>query len=155
MSERRFPNESKEYRAARDALLKDERELIDKVKSVAAKRRELPPGGELKEDYVFEMGHRRESRDKASSSPNCSAIKIRCCFTHSCSGQTGTSLVHPARRLSMPSIAPGIRFRAMPHSPPSPRRRLNEINEWAKERGWSQIALVSGAKSPFQADYKC
>ena len=43
MSKRRYPNESPEYRAARDALLKDERELVDKVKAVAAKRRELPP----------------------------------------------------------------------------------------------------------------
>jgi predicted dithiol-disulfide oxidoreductase (DUF899 family) len=29
------------------------------------------------------------------------------------------------------------------------------INAWAKERGWSQIALVSGSGSPYQADYKC
>jgi predicted dithiol-disulfide oxidoreductase (DUF899 family) len=54
MSERRYPNESPEYRAARDALLAEEQELVDKVKAVAAKRRELPPGGGLKEDYVFQ-----------------------------------------------------------------------------------------------------
>ena len=53
MSELRYPNESQEYRDARDALLKEERELVDKVKSVAAKRRNLPLGGHLKEDYVF------------------------------------------------------------------------------------------------------
>ena len=53
MSEPRLPNESREYRDARDALLKDEQELIDKVKAVAAKRRKLPLGGALKEDYVF------------------------------------------------------------------------------------------------------
>ena len=29
------------------------------------------------------------------------------------------------------------------------------INAWAKQRGWSQIALVSGAESAYQADYKC
>ena len=29
------------------------------------------------------------------------------------------------------------------------------INAWAKERGWSQIPLLSGFESPFQADYKC
>ncbi len=29
------------------------------------------------------------------------------------------------------------------------------INAWAKQRGWSQIALVSGSESPYQADYKC
>ena len=54
MSELRYPNESKAYRDAREALLKEERELIDKVKAVAAKRRQLPDGGQLKEDYVFQ-----------------------------------------------------------------------------------------------------
>ena len=39
MSELRYPNESREYRDARDALLKDEQELVDKVKSVAERRR--------------------------------------------------------------------------------------------------------------------
>jgi predicted dithiol-disulfide oxidoreductase (DUF899 family) len=54
MSELRYPNENKAYRDARDALLKEERELADKVKAVAEKRRKLPSGGELKEDYVFQ-----------------------------------------------------------------------------------------------------
>ncbi len=57
MSELRYPNESREYRDARDSLLKDEQELVDKVKSVAARRRSLPPGGELKEDYVFQWAN--------------------------------------------------------------------------------------------------
>ena len=56
MSELRYPNESREYRDARDALLKDEQELVGKVKAVAEKRRNLPLGGQLKEDYVF-LGH--------------------------------------------------------------------------------------------------
>ena len=50
MSELRYPNESSEYRDARDSLLKHEQELVDKVTSVAASRRELPLGGRLKED---------------------------------------------------------------------------------------------------------
>jgi len=54
MSELRYPNESKAYRDAREALRKEEHELLDKVKAVAARRRALPPGGELKEDYVFQ-----------------------------------------------------------------------------------------------------
>src|SRR5688572_4638383 len=57
MSERRYPNESREYREARDALLEDEQALVDKVKAVAAKRRSLPLGGELKEDYVFQWAN--------------------------------------------------------------------------------------------------
>ena len=54
MSELRYPNESAEYRKAREALHKDEQDLIDKVKAVAQKRRMLPPGGRLKQDYVFQ-----------------------------------------------------------------------------------------------------
>src|ERR671923_1143107 len=50
---RRFPNESKEYRAARERLLEAERELRDHVEEVAALRRKLPLGGELKQDYLF------------------------------------------------------------------------------------------------------
>jgi predicted dithiol-disulfide oxidoreductase (DUF899 family) len=57
MSEPRYPNESQEYRGARDALLNDEQELINQVKAVAARRRQLPSGGELKEDYVFERAN--------------------------------------------------------------------------------------------------
>src|SRR5215468_1912160 len=57
MSELRYPNESKGYRDARAALLKDEQELADKVKSVAEKRRKLPLGGQLKEDYVFQWAN--------------------------------------------------------------------------------------------------
>src|SRR4030095_1481798 len=57
MSETRYPNESQAYRDARDALLKDEQELVDKVKAVAEKRRKLPPGGPLKEDYVFQWAN--------------------------------------------------------------------------------------------------
>jgi hypothetical protein len=41
MSDLRYPNESKEYREARAALLKDELELVDKVRSVADQRRRL------------------------------------------------------------------------------------------------------------------
>jgi predicted dithiol-disulfide oxidoreductase (DUF899 family) len=38
-------------------LLKDEQEFVDKVKSVAQRRRNLPPGGQLKEDYVFQWAN--------------------------------------------------------------------------------------------------
>ena len=44
MSELRYPNESREYREARESLMRDEQELVDKVKAVAEKRRKLPSG---------------------------------------------------------------------------------------------------------------
>ena len=49
-----FPNESPAYRAARNALLDAEIALRRQTEAVAQLRRELPPGGEVPEDYVFE-----------------------------------------------------------------------------------------------------
>jgi predicted dithiol-disulfide oxidoreductase (DUF899 family) len=49
----RFPNESAEYRAARNALLAEEIELRRHIERVAAQRRALPPGGEVTADYRF------------------------------------------------------------------------------------------------------
>jgi len=49
-----FPNESPEYRKARNALLAEEIELRRHIERVAAMRRAMPPGGEIPEDYSFE-----------------------------------------------------------------------------------------------------
>jgi predicted dithiol-disulfide oxidoreductase (DUF899 family) len=54
MEHLRYPNESTEYRTARNALLNDEIALRAQIETVAAKRRALPPGGKVSEDYVFE-----------------------------------------------------------------------------------------------------
>jgi predicted dithiol-disulfide oxidoreductase (DUF899 family) len=51
----RFPNETTEYRRARDALLAEEVELKRHMERVAAQRRSLPPGGRVPEDYVFDV----------------------------------------------------------------------------------------------------
>jgi predicted dithiol-disulfide oxidoreductase (DUF899 family) len=103
MSELRYPNESREYRDARESLLIEEQELVDKVRSVAEKRRNLPLGGRLKEDYVFQWAN---------------------------DGKVGKKV----------AIA---------------KATAERINAWARQRGWSQIALVSGTESAYQADYKC
>ncbi len=50
----RYPNESAEYRRAREALLAEEIELRRHIERVAEQRRKLPPGGEVKKNYVFE-----------------------------------------------------------------------------------------------------
>jgi predicted dithiol-disulfide oxidoreductase (DUF899 family) len=50
----RFPRESAEYRAARTALLAEEIELRRHIERVAAHRRALPPGGEVRGDYQFD-----------------------------------------------------------------------------------------------------
>jgi predicted dithiol-disulfide oxidoreductase (DUF899 family) len=49
-----FPNESLEYRNARNALLAEEIELRRHLWRVAGQRRGLPPGGDVAQDYAFE-----------------------------------------------------------------------------------------------------
>src|ERR1700720_1152013 len=50
----RFPNESAEYRRARESLLAEEIELRRHIERVAEQRRALPPGGEVEKNYAFE-----------------------------------------------------------------------------------------------------
>jgi predicted dithiol-disulfide oxidoreductase (DUF899 family) len=47
------------------------------------------------------------------------------------------------------SVSQSAAFAAIAKAPPQ------KIDTWAKERGWSQIPLLSGYGSTFQADYKC
>jgi predicted dithiol-disulfide oxidoreductase (DUF899 family) len=49
----RMPNESADYRRARNALLAEEIELRRHIERVAEQRRALPPGGEIKKNYKF------------------------------------------------------------------------------------------------------
>ena len=154
MSELRYPNETKKYREAREALLKEERELIEKTKAVAAKRRELPVGGELKQDYVFQWANDGKTGE---------SVKFSELF-----GDKNTLLIYsfmfgPGWDKPCPSctslmdgfdrtwyqVSRDAAFVAIAKAPP------DRINAWAKERGWSQIPLVSGYESTFQADYKC
>ena len=154
MSELRYPNESKEYRDARDALIADELELIDKVKAVAAKRRRLPLGGRLREDYVLEWANDGKvgknvrfselfgdrdtlllysmmfgpSWDKPC--PNCTSLV----------DGLDRSWYHVSKDAALVVIA---------------KAQADRINAWARERDWSQIPLVSGYHSTYQADYKC
>ena len=154
MTEPRYPNESKEYRDARDSLLQDEQELIDKVKSVAAKRRSLPLGGELKEDYVFKWANDGKVGQSVKFSELFGDKNTLLLYSFmygpnwdnpcpSC-----TSLVDGFDRTSY-QVTRHAAFVAIAKAP------AERINAWANERGWSQIALVSGYNSMYQADYKC
>ena len=50
----RLPNESAEYRRAREQLLAEEIELRRHIERVAELRRALPPGGAVTKNYAFE-----------------------------------------------------------------------------------------------------
>jgi predicted dithiol-disulfide oxidoreductase (DUF899 family) len=154
MSELRYPNESRQYRDARAALLKDEQELIDKVKSVAERRRQLPLGGQLKEDYVFQWANDGKVGKPVKFSELFGDKSTLLLYSWmfgpgwdkpcmSC-----TSLMDGFDR-TWYSVSQNAAFAAIA------KARPEQIDAWAKERGWSQIPLVSGHKSPFHADYKC
>lgn len=154
MGEQRYPNESREYRAAREALLREERELIEKTKAVAARRRELPLGGELKEDYVFQWANEGKVGQRVKFSELFGDKDTLMLYSWmfgpgwdkpclSC-----TSLMDGFDRSAW-QVTRNVAFASISKAQPE------RINAWATERGWSQIDLLSGFESPFQADYKC
>jgi len=154
MSELRYPNEPREYRDARDELLKDERELVAKVKAVAAKRRTLPPGGVLKEDYVFQRASEGQvgQRVKFSELFGDKSTLIIYSFMYGPNWDNPclscTSLMDGFDR-SWYQVSRNASFVGIAKAP------AEKIHAWAKRRGWSQIPLLSGFESTFQADYKC
>jgi predicted dithiol-disulfide oxidoreductase (DUF899 family) len=154
VSELRYPNESREYRDARDALLKEEQELIGKVKSVAARRRNLPPGGRLKEDYIFQWANDGKvgQRVKFSELFGEKDTLLLYSFMYGPNWDkpcpSCTSLVDGFDR-TWYQVTQDAAFVAIAKAP------ADRINAWAKQRGWSQMALVSGFGSVYQADYKC
>ena len=144
MNELRYPNESKAYREARDALRKDEQELTDKTKAVAAKRRKLPDGGQLKEDYVFQWANEGKVGQRVKFSELFGDKDTLILYSWmfgpgwdkpcmSC-----TSLMYGFDR-SWYQVSQDAAFAAIAKAP------AEKINAWAKERGWSQIPLVSVA----------
>ena len=145
----RFPNESAEYRAARDRLLEAEIELRRQGEAVAALRRELPPGGAVPEDYAFagESGDVRlselfgdhdtlvvysfmfpRSLEDDMPCPSCSSIL--------------DSLDGAARHLEQ-----AVALAVVAKSP------LPRILEYAEHRGWRHLRLLSSAANDYNRDY--
>ena len=153
----RFPGESDAYRAARDDLLAAEIDLRRRVEEVAAMRRALPPGGPLKEDYVFEEGAAdlsdqdtartvrfselfapgkdtlflysfMYSPDMSEACPMCSA------FLDGLHGQ----VIHLEPRINIAIVA---------------KHSLEKIHEHAASRGWDRFRLLSSADNTYNRDY--
>jgi predicted dithiol-disulfide oxidoreductase (DUF899 family) len=122
---------------------------------VAERRRGLPPGGELKEDYVFQSANdgkvgKRVKFSELFGTKNTLLLYSWMFGPHwdnPCPSCT-SSLVDGFDR-TWYSVTQDAAFVAIAKAP------ADRINAWAKQRGWSQIALVSGLGSACQADYKC
>jgi len=134
MSDLRYPNESREYREARDSLLKDEQELVDKVKSVAERRRTLPLGGQLKQDYVFQWANDGKMGEPVKFSELFGTKNTLLLYSwmfgpnwdHPC--PSCTSLMDGFDR-AWYSVSQDAAFVAIAKAP------VEKINAWAKRRG--------------------
>lgn len=147
-----FPNESPEYREARNALLDAEIDLRRRTEAVAQMRRALPPGGEVPEDFVFERigahfrpepvklsqlfgGHKTLllysymfGPERDSPCPGC---------THLLDCIDGAAR-HVPQRAALYVVAK------------SPIARLAA---WAQARGWDHLPLLSTAGNSYDAHY--
>ena len=146
-NEAHFPNESSEYRQARNALLADEIELRRHIERVAALRRSLPPGGAIPEDYTF------ESHD--------GPLRLSQLF-----GDKGSLVIYsmmfgPEREKACPmctamltsweGTARNLRERvAIAVTARSPIGRLLDFKQ---ERGWKNLPIYSDTKGDYTRAY--
>jgi predicted dithiol-disulfide oxidoreductase (DUF899 family) len=124
------------------------------VKAVAEKRRHLPPGGPHKEDYLFQwandgnVGTRVRFSELFGDRPTLLLYSFMFGPNWDNPCPSCTSLVDGFDRTAY-QVTRHAAFVAIAKAP------AERINAWARQRGWSQLALVSGFESPYQADYKC
>jgi predicted dithiol-disulfide oxidoreductase (DUF899 family) len=165
-----FPGESAEYRAARNALLARERELRRALEDVAIARRALPPGGEVPEDYVFH--ERRDGeivdvrlselfapgrrtlavynfmfpRDPADDRPGPTTRKSKLIPLLEAPCASCTALLDQLDGAA-PHVAPLMSFVVAAKAP------IERVADFAEERGWRHLRLVSSSGNTFNRDY--
>lgn len=148
-----FPGEDSAYRTARNALLDDEMALRRQIERVAAQRRALPPGGRVREDYVFEGldANARPTPMKLSElfAPGQDSIAIysfmygpernRPCpgCTHTLDSLDGVAR-HAPKRLNLFIVA---------------KSPLARLLAFARERGWDHLTFLSTAGNTYSRDY--
>ena len=142
-----FPNESAEYRRVRNALLEEEMALRRQVECVAARRRALPPGGVVPEDYRFDGAAGPVTLSKLFGGKETLAVysfmfgpeRERPCpgCTHFLDGLDG----------SAPHILQRVAFVVVAKSP------IQRLLDLALERGWEHLKLLSTAGNTYDRDY--
>jgi predicted dithiol-disulfide oxidoreductase (DUF899 family) len=166
-----FPGESAEYRAARERLLVQEIELRRAMEAVAAARRALPPGGVVREDYVFQGtradGSLGDVRLSELFAPGKDSLVIYSFMFPRDPGderpgpQAGGTALLPLAEGPCPSCvafldqldgaaehATQLINMAVVAKAPQPR-----VLAFAEERGWRRLRLLSSAANSFNRDY--
>ena len=153
----RFPGETTAYRAARDRLLAAERELRGHVEQVAALRRELPLGGVVAEDYVFEEGA-PDLADTATVRP----VKLSDLFRNNLDTLVLYSYMY-GPNMKQPCVSCTSILDSLNGASPHVSQRVNlavvakspigRIREVARGRGWKNFRLLSSAQNTYNRDY--
>jgi predicted dithiol-disulfide oxidoreductase (DUF899 family) len=166
-----FPGESAPYRAARDQLLEQEINLRRSMERLAAARRELPPGGVVPEDYVFQGadpgGTPTEVRLSELFAPGKdSLVTYSFMFPRHAEDdrrgpKDGLTALLPLVEGPCPSctalldqldgaaehFSDRLNFVAVAKAP------LPRVLLFAKERGWRRLRLLSSEGNTFKRDY--
>jgi predicted dithiol-disulfide oxidoreductase (DUF899 family) len=166
-----FPGESAEYRAARDRLLEQEIELRRAMEAVAVARRELPPGGVVPEDYVFQgrgpNGAPGDVRLSQLFAPGKESLIIYSMMFPRDPGddrpgpEGGQTALLPLVEGPCPSctalldqldgasehVAQDLNLAVVAKSP------LPRILTFAEERGWRRLRFLSSSANTYNRDY--
>jgi predicted dithiol-disulfide oxidoreductase (DUF899 family) len=166
-----FPGESGEYRAARERLLEQEIELRRATEAVAAARRELPPGGPVPEDYLFqgagEDGTPADVRLSELFAPGRDALVIYSFMFPRDPGDEraapdgGETALLPLAEGPCPSCVALLDQLdgAVEHASQKinlavvAKAPLPRILTFARERGWRRLRLLSSAGNAYNRDY--
>lgn len=142
-----MPNESAEYRAARDALLREEIELRRQLERVAAQRRALPPGGEA-EDYEF-VGERGPVRLSQMFAPGKDSLIT---YAWMFGPERETSCSSCAGFLDcLDGAAPHVMDRA--NLAVIARAPIERLLAFKRARGWRHLPIYSSGGNTFHRDY--
>jgi len=153
----RFPGESDSYRSARDKLLDAEIEMRRTIESVAAQRRALPLGGEIREDYVFDevVGVYGAEETRRVRMSELFAKEMDSLILYSF--MYGPEMARPCPSCTsiidaLDGEAPHVVQRAnLAIVAKSPIRRIREC---AAERGWRNLRFLSSEGSTYNRDYQ-
>lgn len=166
-----LPGESSEYRAARNRLLEQELDLRRAMEAVAAARRELPPGGPVKQDYVFDGagagGAPADVRLSELFAPGKQSLAIYSfMFPRDPGDQTPGPRDGETARLPLadgpcPSCAAFLDQlnAAAEHATQKvnlavvAKAPLPRVLAFGRERGWRHLRLLSSAGNTYNADY--
>ena len=142
-----FPNESAEYRAARNELLAEEIEVRRHVERVAAQRRALPRGGEVPHDFEF----------ASETGP----IRLSSLFGDKDTLMVYSMMYGPARMAPCPSCTSflsswngtAVNLRERSAIAVTARSPIGRLLDYKKQRGFANLPFVSDMSGNYTRTY--